>query len=322
MNSKQPCILNPIEILSVSKRIGKINALNGISFSVSPGDIFGFLGPNGAGKTTTIRIILGLLKPTTGQVRLWNEDPWENSFSIKSQIGVVLDEPGLFEHVSLIENLIFYGKLYKLKKNTMIENIDNILSYFNLIDRKNDKVGSFSKGMKKKAALARALLVQPKLLIMDEPTAGLDPESSKELRDKIKDIAQVHKVTVFFSSHNLDEVDKICNRIAIIHRGNIIALGDIQTVRDSPSSFKKKMRFSEKQDVEKIKNMVIDILPVDMKITFDYHNDLFTVLSDKEADTSLLIAALTSNGLKIKEIYDEKASLEEVYLKCIKEAEG
>lgn len=310
-----------IELQAVSKSIGRIKALDNVSLSLTEGEIFGYLGPNGAGKTTTIRLILGLLKPSQGQVRLWGVDPWTASYEVKKKIGVVLDEPGLFENVSLMENLRFYARLYQIDKPHREKAIEKLLEDNGLIKRKNDKVGTFSKGMKKKAALARALLVQPAILILDEPTSGLDPESAVEMRTIISAIALEHKVTVFMSSHNLNEVEKLCRRIAILHKGKIIEIGETNQLRKKYSIGKIKVTLAEPGDIAHLKLLAAKLNP-DITITTDDGAGMLTITSEKEINAPALIKTLTDSGIKISEFTAAKASLEDVYLKCVKEAEG
>lgn len=204
-----------IKLKNISKRFKNISALKNVSLEVQRGDLFGYLGPNGAGKTTTIRVLLGLLKPDNGSYEIMNGDG--NPLS-KEKIGFVLEGEGLFEKLTAYQNLYFFGKIYNLKN--LKEKIVKVLEMVSLKDN-TQSVGTFSKGMKKRLALARALLHEPELLILDEPTAGLDPLGQMEIQNILYRLSKEKNVTVFLTSHNLDEVKKICNSFAILYNGEL-----------------------------------------------------------------------------------------------------
>ena len=193
-------------------------AVDSVSFSVSEGEVFGFLGPNGAGKTTTIRMLCCLLSKTSGEAHIGGYEVGneEDSLKIRKMIGLVPDNVGLYEALSAYKNLDIYGRLYGCTESQRKENIQRILDLLGLWDKRNDPAGTFSKGMKQKLAIARALIHEPQLLIMDEPTANLDPESAKTVREFIIELRK-EKRTIFVNTHNLDEAQRICDRIAILN---------------------------------------------------------------------------------------------------------
>ncbi len=204
---------------NVSKSINGKQILKNISFNMEQGQIFGYLGPNGAGKTTTIRIILGLYEEFTGQIKFNGNSSLKN---YKNNIGFMLENDGLYGNMTLLENLKFYSDIYKLnfqKKGMKL--IDELLVKFDLSTNKNNKVSTFSQGMKKKSSFIRAILHEPKLLILDEPFNGLDPDMQSVVREHLLYLLKEKGISVFFSSHNLYEVDRLCDKIAIIKDGEI-----------------------------------------------------------------------------------------------------
>ena len=198
-----------IETENLTKKFGDLTAVDGVTLRVGEGEVFGFLGPNGAGKTTTVRMLCCLISKTSGVARIGEYEVGNNSDSLKirKMIGFVPDNVGLYESLSAYDNLDFYGKLYDCSESQRKENIERFLKMLGLWEKKDVSAGTFSKGMKQKLALARALIHDPKVLFMDEPTANLDPESSKTVRDFILDLKK-EKRTIFLNTHNLDEAQK------------------------------------------------------------------------------------------------------------------
>lgn len=207
-----------IALDNVSKSLGGHPILNGISFVVEQGDVFGYLGPNGAGKTTTIRVMLGLFPPNSGSALIMGKNA--GSDDARQRVGFVLEADGLYENMTAYDNLEYYSQIYGLSSASKGRRIDELLEIAGLGGRARDKISSYSKGMRQRLALARSMLHDPDLLILDEPTTGLDPTGQIEVRQTILDLAERGK-TVFLSSHNLDEVQRICNRIALIDKGEI-----------------------------------------------------------------------------------------------------
>ena len=216
-----------IRLEGVSKQLGKREILRDVSFTVKQGDIFGYLGPNGAGKTTTIRILLGLLQLTSGKATILGEDVSRDE--ARRKVGFVLESDGLYDNKTAEENLWYYARIYGMAKPA--ERIDRILNLVELRDRAKDKVGTYSKGMRQRLALARAMTHNPELLVLDDPTAGVDPSGQIEVREVILNMAHKEERTIFLSSHNLDEVQRICNRIALIDRGEIKLYGELEQLQ-------------------------------------------------------------------------------------------
>lgn len=211
---------------NLTKKFGDLIAVNGISFSVNAGEIFGFLGPNGAGKTTTIKLLTGQLLPTSGEASVAGFDIQLDREKIKPRIGVIFEFQNLYERISARDNLNFMRQLYGVDRSR----VDQVLEMVGLKDRANEKLKHYSNGMKQRLLIARALLHNPEILFMDEPTLGLDPVFAREIRQIIAQLAKDGK-TIFLTTHYMQEADRLCDRVAIINHGNIIAI-------DSPSQLK------------------------------------------------------------------------------------
>lgn len=221
-----------LELKNISKTYGKgeVKAVDNISLEVKPGEIFGFLGPNGAGKTTTIKMIVGLLKPDSGKIFLDNIDVWGNPLEAKSKISFVPDTPQVYDKLKGIEYLNFIADIYDIPKDIRQERIEKYLDIFQLKDAIGDIIGSYSHGMRQKLVLISALINDPKLFILDEPMVGLDPRSSFQLKEIMREKCNEGKI-VFFSTHVLEVAEKLCDRIAIINKGKIIAAGTMDELR-------------------------------------------------------------------------------------------
>src|SRR5579862_1293305 len=214
-----------IETENLTRRFGELVAVDTVTFRVNQGEIFGFLGPNGAGKTTTVRMLCCLISKTSGQARIADYEIGNKSDSMKirKMIGLVPDNVGLYDSLTAYENLDYYGKLYKVPETKRKENVERFLKLLGLWDKKDVLAGTFSKGMKQKLAIARALIHDPEILFMDEPTANLDPESAKTVREFILSLKK-EKKTIFLNTHNLDETQRICDRIGILNT-RLMAMG-------------------------------------------------------------------------------------------------
>ena len=214
-----------IETENLTRKFGDITAVDDLTLRVDDGEVFGFLGPNGAGKTTTIRMLACLISKTSGTARIGDYDIGNSTDQqeIRRIIGLVPDNVGLYEELTAYKNLDFYGRYYKVDETKRRERIEYFLKLLGLWDKKDVAAGTFSKGMKQKLAIARALIHDPQILFMDEPTANLDPEASKTVRDFILELKK-EKKTIFLNTHNLDEAQRICDRIAILNT-KLMALG-------------------------------------------------------------------------------------------------
>ena len=212
--------MNAIETHNLTREFDGLVAVDQISLNVATGEIFGYLGPNGAGKTTTIRMLTGQLRPTSGQAFVMDCDVVRDRESLKPQIGVVADSQNLYERMSGRDNLRFFARLYGVNKRR----VEEILDLIGLTSRQKDKVETYSNGMKQRLVIGRALLHKPKVLFLDEPTRGLDPNVARDIRALVKQLAE-DGMTVFLTTHYMEEADSLSNQVAIIHRGKIVALG-------------------------------------------------------------------------------------------------
>ncbi|MGD2158954.1 MAG: ABC transporter ATP-binding protein [Anaerolineales bacterium] len=218
--------MNAIEVQQLTRDYNGNRAVDGITFSVDAGEIFGFLGPNGAGKTTTLRMLTCLLRPTSGEASVACFDVVNDRQELKPQIGVVFEFQNLYERLSGRDNLRFIARLYRVEK----AQIERVLSQVGLLGREMDKVETYSNGMKQRLLIARALLHKPSVLFLDEPTRGLDPNVAREIRAIIRERAD-DGMTVFLTTHYMEEADQLCDRVAILHKGKIVALDEPNTMK-------------------------------------------------------------------------------------------
>lgn len=305
--------MSMIEASGLTKKFGRENAVDSLTFSVSEGEVFGLLGPNGAGKTTTVRMLCCLISKTSGKAAIGGMDTSskENPMKIRRIVGIVHDNVGLYETLSAYENLEFYGKMYEAPDKLVKENIERYLRMLDVWDQRNQRVGTFSKGMKQKIAVARALVHDPKVLFLDEPTANLDPEASKVIRDAILDLKK-EKRTIFLNTHNLDEAQRICDRIGIL-KTRLIAL---DTPRNLENAFSQRTTIIVLESVnDAILNEVRAMNPKDLKVE---GTRLMIKLDDPEKEIPPLVSAIASAGGMIRAVTEGGASLEDAYLKIVR----
>jgi ABC-2 type transport system ATP-binding protein len=226
---------NIIEVKNLVKRYGKLAAVDDISFEVKQGETFAFLGPNGAGKTTTIKILTTLLHPDSGDVKIDNNSLHETN-KIRKSFGIVFQDPSLDDELTATENLEFHAVLYHVSKEIRKSRIPELLKLVDLYDRKNDLVKTFSGGMKRRLEIARGLIHHPKILFLDEPTIGLDAQTRNFLWKYIKELNKKEKMTVFLTTHYLEEAEKIADRIAIIDHGKIVSMGTLAELKKKTKS--------------------------------------------------------------------------------------
>jgi ABC-2 type transport system ATP-binding protein len=225
-----------IKATDLVKTFGDFTAVNGVSFEVQKGEIFAFLGPNGAGKTTTIKMLTTLLRPTSGHIQLDGLDPTARQNEARRRFGIVFQDPSLDGELTAYENMDIHGVLYHVPRRLRAERIELLLNTFELWGRRKDLVKTFSGGMKRRLEIARGFLHTPKILFLDEPTLGLDPQSRNQLWTEVKKLNQSEGVTVFLTTHYMDEADRVAERIAIIDHGRIVAQGSSQQLKEQTSS--------------------------------------------------------------------------------------
>ena len=291
-----------LKIENLKKNFGNIEAVKNVNLEVYKGDIFGFLGPNGAGKSTTIRMILGLIKPNQGNIKIDGLDINKDYKKALNRVGTIVETPNFYEYLTGYENLKLQANLYK---NISRIDIKQILKKVGLKERKDNKVSTYSVGMKQRLGLARALLNNPKLVILDEPTSGLDPQGQKEIRELIKGLAETEDISFFICTHQLNEVEQICNKVAILQSGRIIAK------RELNSKVKKKwVEIYTRQ-----KNEAKNILNEDYNINQINISRNGIVLYTEETYLEKINYKLNERGIKVKYIIPEMESLEDYYLK-------
>ena len=219
--SAQPAIV----ARGLTRDFGSLRALDDLNLEVPRGAIFGFLGRNGAGKTTTIRLLLGLIEPTAGEALVLGQDVVRQSAKVRKRCGVLLENPGLAERLTAADNLDLYGRIWHMRKDMRHARIAELLQRVSLWDRRNEPVRDWSRGMKQKLAIARALMHRPSLIFLDEPTAGLDPVASAELREDLLRLASRERVTVFLTTHNLAEAERLCDMVGVVREGRLLSVG-------------------------------------------------------------------------------------------------
>ena len=309
-----------IETKGLTKRFGTLTAVDNLTLKVNEGEVFGFLGPNGAGKTTTVRMLCCLISKTSGEARIADYDVGKeaDALKIRKLIGLVPDTVGLYDDLSAYDNLDFYGKLYGCTETQRKENIQRFLTMLGLWEKRDAIAGSFSKGMRQKLAIARALIHEPELLFMDEPTANLDPESAKTVRDFILGLKK-EKKTIFLNTHNLDEAQRVCDRIGILST-KLLATGTPQELERALSS-----GGGARRTVVLLQEQATDAMLAGLRqltgvgsVTVE-GNKLDVTLSDPDKQNAAVIEAIVKAGGHIQSVTIAGASLEDVYLKLVRE---
>ena len=217
-----------IETEGLTKVYGSQTAVNQLTFRIREGEVFGFLGPNGAGKTTTLLMFLGLTEPTSGKVRVCGFDPARDPLGVKERVGYLPENVGFYEDMDARQNLRFVARLNRIPDDVSLERIEELLNVVGLLEEAEKKVGIYSKGMRQRLGIAEVLVKEPKVIFLDEPTIGLDPDGTNRMLDLIHSLSREKNITVFLSSHLLDQVQRICDRVGIMIKGELVAIGPIQ----------------------------------------------------------------------------------------------
>jgi ABC-2 type transport system ATP-binding protein len=303
-----------IDAENLTKKFDNVTAVDGVTFHVGEGEVFGFLGPNGAGKTTTVRMLCCLISKTSGVASIAGYEVGNeaDSLKIRKLIGFVPDNVGLYDTLSAYDNLDFYGKLYDCSAAQRKENIQRFLTMLGLWEKKDVAAGTFSKGMKQKLAIARALIHDPRILFMDEPTANLDPESSKTVREFILDLKK-EKRTIFLNTHNLDEAQRICDRIAILNT-RLMAMGTPEELERSVSGRKTVIQLEQVTDaiLAALKELPLANITVDgSKLTVDVTNP--------EKENVAIMDTIFRAGGHVHSVTVVGSTLEDAYMKLVRE---
>jgi ABC-2 type transport system ATP-binding protein len=304
---------NIIEVKNLTKTFGKFTAVDDISFEVKKGEIFGLLGPNGAGKSTTLRMLSTLSRPTKGTATIGGYDTVKHDMEVRKLIGIVSEKMIIYNRLTAKENLRFFGNLFNIPKDTLTKRIDELLELVQLTKFKDAQVGTFSTGMRQRMNVVRALLNMPQVLFLDEPTLGLDPQSSVEIREFIKKLNQEQGTTVIITTHMMLDADLLCDRIAIVDHGKIIAL-------DTSTNLKKIISGADTMIVKlEIANLTPDMI-TSVKalncadtVTQENSTTLHVMVHGDEAFDQIVDAIRTKNG-KITSMANLQPSLEDVFL--------
>jgi ABC-2 type transport system ATP-binding protein len=300
-----------IETHELTRKFNGLIAVDKLTMQVESGEVFGFLGPNGAGKTTTVRMLACLISPTSGSATVAGYHVGKDNGQIRRTFGILTETPGLYEKLSAEANLVYFGRLYDVEDPQA--QARKYLEMLGLWDKREQPVGSFSKGMRQKVAIARALIHEPRLLFLDEPTAALDPESAKTVRDFIEEL-KAEKRTIFLCTHNLDEAERLCDRIGVI-RQRLIAV-------DTPEGLRRSL-FGRQTVIQ-----LLEATPAHVQalsgLDFVSHvkqegNKLLVSLADPDAQNPILVERLVSAGGKVQYVSEVKHSLEDVYLTLVRE---
>ena len=299
---------------NLTRKFGDLTAVDDLTLRVEEGEIFGFLGPNGAGKTTTVRMLACLISKTSGTAKIGDYDIGKGADQqkIRRIIGLVPDNVGLYEELTAYKNLDFYGRYYKVNQTKRRERIEHFLKLLGLWDKKDVAAGTFSKGMKQKLAIARAMIHDPQILFMDEPTANLDPEASKTVRDFILELKK-EKKTIFLNTHNLDEAQRICDRIAILNT-KLMALGTPAELERSISGRKTVVQ------LESVNDAILSAARRVGKGNVEAvkGNKLMIGVDNPEKDNPDILNAIFAAGGRIQFVTETSSTLEDVYLKLVR----
>jgi ABC-2 type transport system ATP-binding protein len=297
-----------IDVSNLKKTFDAVDALKGITFHISQGDCYGLLGPNGAGKTTTISIMSTLIEPDNGEVNIAGFDLKKNPLDCKKNIGVVTQEIALYNEFSAYDNLLFWGGLYNVPKPELIKRIDEIVNLFGLTDRKNDKVKTYSGGMKRRVNIASALLHRPKILFMDEPTVGIDPQSRNLIFEVVE---KLHKegMTIIYTTHYMEEAERLCDRIGIIDNGEIIAQGTLDELRTTGS-----MKESVVISYTNLTDERYNTIEKEWKDHQRFEDTIHFYSMNIQGDLSKIIIMCNKFGLDMRHIDIQKINLETIFL--------
>ncbi len=303
-----------IETENLTRKFGDLTAVDNLTIHVDKGEVFGFLGPNGAGKTTTVRMLCCLISKTSGSARIGDYEvgSQEDALKIRKIIGLVPDNVGLYESLTAFENLDYYGTLYRRTGSQRKESNEYFLKLLGLWEKRDALAGTFSKGMKQKLAIARALVHDPEILFMDEPTANLDPEAAKAVREFILDLKK-QKKTIFINTHNLDEAQRVCDRIGILNT-RLMAVGTPQELERSVRGRKTIIQLRQVSEaiLDSLKKLQVKNLVTEgNKLTVDVENP-----TEENPD---MVNAIVAAGGRVETVTVTSSSLEDAYLKLVRE---
>ena len=303
--------MNAIETVGLTRAFGQRIAVDNLTLQVPTGSVFGFIGPNGAGKTTTVRLLTALIATTAGTATVAGHRLGAENDAVHRATGILTETPGLYERLSCWQNLFFFAELYDLDNTRAAQQVERYLQMLGLWDRRHEDVGSLSKGMRQKLAIARALLHEPSVLFLDEPTANLDPETARMVRDFIKELREGGR-TIFLTTHNLPEVDELCDLVCIFKQ-RLLRLDSPANLRNELFGRGTRVRLND--DPERWIQTVRE-LPFVTGVAAEDHS-LLIQLDNPDQQNQFLLERLVSNGARVQYVEQVKPSLEEVYLTLV-----
>ncbi|MHA2298597.1 MAG: ABC transporter ATP-binding protein [Candidatus Hodarchaeales archaeon] len=298
-----------------------IRAVDNLNLKLQKGDIFAFLGPNGAGKTTSVRLLSTLLKPTDGTASIDGFSITDEPEEVRKRIGILTDQPNLYERLSARKNLIYFAKMYGVPRETARKRVNNLAIRFDLQSRLDSPTGTFSKGMKQKLGILRAIVHEPSVLFLDEPTAALDPIASQKVRETILDLTKESDVTIFMTTHNLSEADRMADSIGVINKGELLTIG-------SPRELKEKLSKTNQVSIQLVKEPVnveknlLAISGVKKVFTRGERNQFIVEVENYQSIVPQVVESLVADGRKVLEIRKLERSLEDVYMNIMKNNGG
>lgn len=301
MNSEVIRVEYILETRQLTKKFGKEIAVDKVDMKIREGEIYGFLGPNGAGKTTTIRMLLGLMRPSSGEVHIFQRDMRKHKLNILKKVGALVENPSYYPHLTAYENLEAIRKIVGCEKSRIYE----VLDIVRLTEAAHKKVKGFSLGMKQRLGIAAALLNEPELLILDEPTNGLDPSGIIEMRNLIKSLPEKYGMTVLISSHLLSEIDQIATTVGVVDKGKLIYQGPIESMRRYSQQ---KVRMRVDQGERAWRSLIA------AGIKAEYEGNWLMLQEDEDEKIGAIVRTLVRDGLSVYRIEEEKRSLEDVFL--------
>jgi ABC-2 type transport system ATP-binding protein len=314
--------MSSVDAEGLTRRFGSLTAVDHLTFSVDEGEIFGLLGPNGAGKTTTLRMLGSLIAPTEGSARVGGHDIVKDALRVRETVGILTENPSLYDRLTAHENMDFFAEAYGLEDPVeKSRRIRELLEFFDLWDRRGDKAGTLSKGMKQKLAIARALVHGPEVLFLDEPTSGLDPRSSKDIRDLMEELSGRERRTILLSTHRLEDAERLCDRVMIIREGASVVIGtpeELQRKIAGTPVLEIRLRGAPGRAADAVRALdgVIDVA-VNAPAS-----RLTVTLEDPEAFTPEVVRAVVRADGKVLSVGVVEPSLEEAYLKLVGGEEG
>ncbi|MCD4673479.1 MAG: ABC transporter ATP-binding protein [Anaerolineaceae bacterium] len=302
-----------VRVDQLSYRYGECLAVDRLCFESQPGEVLGLLGPNGAGKTTTVRLLNGLLVPASGQLTVMGLDPVSQGCRLRRHTGVLTETPALYERLTARQNLNFFGVMAGMESPALETRIAELLAFFELTERANQRISAYSKGMKQRLALARALLHRPKILFLDEPTSGLDPEASRAVHELIESICRQNGQTVLLCTHNLHEAQRLCDRLVILDRGQLLAFGSMDDLRQQfvpglwvAVEFLRPLPSAAAEQLLTIPG-VVQVKPEDKRT--------WTIRVENESVVPSLASYLVAMNAALLSLMPRQVSLEEIYFK-------